>query len=299
MEKEIQEKIDLLSKIDTENARFVVKALKACKKEREEYKIKRKASEINIKNSEKNIDGQIIDLDKIWIKPYFYTKMRVRLEELANQVVNTDDEEILKNSSKFLKKVIYNRATKHFEKPEGQLDIVEFIKDLDSKKINMSLRFHFVAEKIDDEAVFKENIIKKAIEIVNINDTKERYAVIYDEICDILNKNFVDIGYCDFKNNKCIAQRKHKLYPPRRKNGCCSMQIRQCPNLINSKCTVECVACKFFSCGYLAKKGIGYFGKEIVFLQAFFNRKQRKHFIFDFYQSKENVIDSIYRDRNN
>ena len=299
MEKEIQKKINLISKIDTENARFVVRVLKAHKKRQEEYEMKKKESDIFTKINENNIEGEIIDLDKIWVKPYFYTKMRVRLEELANQVVNASEEEILKNSSKFLKKVIYNNATKSFKEPEEQVDIVEFIKDLDGKKIDMNSGFYFIAEKIDEEAVFKENIIKKAIEIVKINNTKEKYSVIYDDICDDLNKNIVDNEYCDFKNNKCIAQRKNKFYPPRRKNGCCSMQIRQCPNLINGKCMVECIACKLFSCSYLSKKGIGYLGREIIFLQAFFNREQRKHFVFEFYQSKENVLDKVYRDRTN
>ena len=43
--------------------------------------------------------------------------MRIRLDEIINQILNANNEEIIKNTSKFLKKVIYNNASKEFNKP--------------------------------------------------------------------------------------------------------------------------------------------------------------------------------------
>ena len=266
MENKIQEKIEIISEIQNDDARFVVKVLKAFNKKQNEYKKNKEITSVVIKdNNNFDINENIIDLDNIWVKPYFYTKMKVRLDELVNQVLNADNDEIKKNPSKILKRVIYNRATKNFEKPENKIDIIEFIKKLDEKKLKNNIEFLLVADKIDEETIFKEEQIKKAIEIIKVDNIKEKYSIIYDEICDYLNKDFIQNGYCDFKNNKCIAQRKHKLYPPNRNNGCCSIQIKKCPNLKDGNCTVECVACKLFSCKFLKKRGIGFWGKELVF----------------------------------
>lgn len=297
MENKIQEKIEIISKIENDEARFIVKVLEAFKKKQNEYENKKEITSIVIKdNNNLDINKNVIVLDNIWVKPYFYTKMRVRLDELVNQVISANNDEIIKNSSKFFKRVIYNNTIKNFEKPEDKIDIIEFIKKLDKKKLENNVEFAFIAEKIDEETIFKEEQIKKAIEIIKVENIKEKYSIIYDEICNYLNKDFIQNGYCDFKNNKCIAQRKHKLYPPNRKNGCCSVQIRKCPNLVNGNCTVECVACKLFSCKFLEKRGIGYWGKEIIFLQAFFNRNQRKHLVFDFYQEKESILNKLIED---
>lgn len=302
MENKIQEKIEILSKIDNDDSRFIVKVLTAFTRNQNEFNKKINITSIIIKNNENNINKikkfeinkNIIDLDNIWTKPYFYTKMRIKLEELVNQVINSDNDEIRKNPSRFCKRVIYNKAEKKFEKSEDKIDIIDFIKKLNNKESKINMEYIFIAKKIDEETLFKEEYIKKALEIIKVKNIKEKYSLIYDEICNYLNKDFIQNNYCDFKKNKCVAQRKHKLYPPSRKNGCCFMEIRRCPNLKEGKCMVECVSCKLFSCKFLEKRGIGYWGSEIIFLQAFFNRKQRKHFVFDFYKSKEEILNKVY-----
>lgn len=152
----------------------------------------------------------------------------------------------------------------------------------------------FIATHIDEETLFKEEQLKDALNILKITDTKEKYYAIYDNVCNYLNKDFISNKYCDFKNNKCIAQRKHKLYPFSRNNGCCFRYITQCPNLDNGKCKVECIACRLFACPFLGKMGIGYWANEFVLLKAFLNKKQRKHMVFDFYKSKEYVVEKMY-----
>lgn len=294
MKKELQEKIDLIKKIDNYNTRFIVKVLQSFKDKQEAFEEKKNSTSIVTKNIEINTTKKIIDLDKIWAKPYFYTKMRVRLEEIVNQIMHIDNEKILKNSSRLFKKAIYNKAVKKFEKPEDKIDIVDFINKLDSEKIYNDSDFIFIAEKIDEETLFKEEQLKIAIDILKIDDIKKRYSVIYDKLCDYLNKDFISYQYCDFKNNKCIAQRKHKIFPINRKNGCCFMEIRKCPHLINGNCKVQCIACKLFSCKYLEKRGIGYWAYEVILLKAFFNKEQRKHLLFDFYTPKDKVLKKVY-----
>ena len=300
MENIIQKKIEIIDKMNNDDARFIVKVLKAHIRLQEEFERNKLTSNIMIKDNNLNTEKEskknsiIIDLDNIWVKPYFYTKMRVRLNELVNQVLIVNNNEILNDNIKFCRRVIYNKAEKKFEKPENEIDIIDFIKKMNVDSIDESTEYRFIAKKIDEESIFKEQYIKKAIEIIKVKDVRKRYSIIYDEICKYLNNDFLKNEYCDFIDNKCIAQRKHKMYPPHKKNGCCFMEIRKCPNLKAGRCMVECISCKLFCCKHLEKRGIGYWGREIIFLQAFFNKKQRKHIVFDFYQGKENILNKLY-----
>ena len=135
--------------------------------------------------------------------------------------------------------------------------------------------------------------MKKAIDIISINDIKTRNEKIYNEVYNDLQENFVSNHYCDFQNNKCVAQRHFTTYPINSKNGCCFTQIRPCPNLKNGSCMVECLACRLFSCPYLSKRGITYYAKDFILLKAFFTKKQRHHLVFDFYISKYRVLDKL------
>ena len=58
---------------------------------------------------------------------------------------------------------------------------------------------------------------------------------------------------------------------------------------------MECMACRLFSCPYLSKMGITYYANEFVLLKAFLSKKQRKHFVFDFYKPKDYVLKRVNR----
>ena len=287
----LNEKVNYIKNIDTYEAQFIVKVINAFQSKNLELKKDMKETTIILKQTTINSTKNIIDLDKIWAKPYFYTKMRVKLEKLINYVQITPLEIIQKKPYKFFKQAIYNNAIAIYEKPENEIDIVEFIKTL-----NPNAEYIFIAEKLDEETLFKEKQLKYALGVLKIQDIKERYSAIYDIINNYLNKDFISNNYCDFKNDKCIAQRKHKLYPINRKDGCCFRRITKCPNLDNGKCKVECMACRLFACPFLGKMGIGYWANEFVLFKAFFTKKQRQHLIYDFYKPKEYVIEKMYKE---
>ena len=48
--------------------------------------------------------------------------------------------------------------------------------------------------------------------------------------------------------------------------------------------------CKLFSCPYLSKRGIGYYPREFLLLKCFLNQKQRHEIVFDFWKTKEKII---------
>lgn len=297
MENNLDEKINLIKSINTDDSRFIISVYDSYQKHQRELESRIKFTSIILKDEFSKPTPNIVDLDLIWCKPYFYTKMRLHLDWIIQKLSNTDKSLIKKNISQFCKKISLHNSSKKFKKSDDEIDIVDFIKILHQKKIenpNYNTEFIFIAQAIDEETLFKEEQIRKAIDIINIDSKEKQYERIYDEVYSYLKKDFVANNYCDFQNNKCAAQRRFRLYPLNRKNGCCFTRIRTCPHLQKGgSCNVECMACRLFSCPYLSKRGIAYYASEFVLLKAFLAKKQRKHLVFDFYKTKTKVLKKI------
>ena len=291
----MENKIKLLKNINTDNSRFILKVIEAQKKNQSILRDKINNSSIVINLNNNFINENIIDLDKIWSTPYFYTNMRLKLNKIIEQFSKMSYTELSKNPKKICGKLVNIKITRNFHKPNDTTDIVDFIQNLDNSKIHTP--FTFIAKKIDEETLFKEDQIKKAIKIIKIKDKKEQASYIYDEIYNYLDSDFISNNYCDFINNRCVAQRHHCFYPISKKDGCCFMKIKKCIHLKeNGSCNVKCLACRLYSCPYLTKKGINYFARDFVLLKAFFNKKQRNHLVFDFYEDKDIVLNKLLSD---
>lgn len=297
MNENLLKKMELLKTINTDDSNFIFKICKAYLNDKKHYENKAKTTSIVLSDKIKTLENNIINLDSLWVKPYFYTRMKTRIIGMVNLLLNTDKSDILSNTSKLLHKIIYTKEVKTFEKPEDQIDIVDFIKSLDEqRKLNSNSNFDFIytAKKINEETLFKEEQLKKAIEIINIDNIDERYKNIYDDTYNYLQKDFVSNCYCDFCNNKCIAQRRLiRMYPATRKNGCCYTNFGHCTHLKNGSCDAKCIACTLYSCQYLTKRGIGYWATEFVLLNAFFKKKQRHHLVFDFFKTREEILQNL------
>jgi len=297
MNTNIDEKINLIKKANTDDTRFIINVYESYLKYKNKLNNQRKKSSIILKSDFTNSFPIIVDLDKIYSKPYFYTKMRMHLNGIIEKISNTDISIISKSPSKFCKNISLDDYSSTFKKAEDEIDIVDFIQALRGKKtesLDYNTNLVFIANTIDEETLFKEEQIKKAIEIINIESKEKQYEKVYDEVYSYLKKDFIANNYCDFQNNKCITQRHFSFYPPCRKNGCCFTQIRTCKHLQkDGSCNVECMACRLFSCPYLSKRGITYLASEFVLLKAFFTKEQRHHLVFDFYKSKSEVLKKL------
>ena len=143
-----------------------------------------------------------------------YSEMREKTSILNSNSItclsNTNIDDILNSPHKFLHKAIYLKPKREFFKPIDQIDIVDFIKNLDKEKklnLNKEFNFTFIAKEINEEALFKENQLKEAFNIINITNSKERNKKIYNNIYNYLQKDFISNCYCNFCNNKCVLQR--------------------------------------------------------------------------------------------
>ena len=107
------------------------------------------------------------------------------------------------------------------------------------------------------------NYILNSIIALQFNSKREQYEYIYDTICDELDETFSQNNYCDFKNDKCIANREK--VSTKDIMGCCysfkytalgNITDRHlCKYLNNKKCSTKCLTCKLYTCKYLKDKG--------------------------------------------
>ena len=97
-----------------------------------------------------------------------------------------------------------------------------------------SLLLCFLKFETDDD-----NLIT-IVNALNIKNRKKRIEYIYDEAVKEINIYYKD-DLCQFKNNKCIVQRKRN---DDRVNGCCYT----CPNLGKKGCSTINLPCKLVYC---------------------------------------------------
>ena len=144
------------------------------------------------------------------------------------------------------------------------------------------------------------------------NNLYNKYTYIYDVVCDKLDQNFIINNFCDFKDNKCIANRDSDNIE--RDNGCCHSFIRNkniphsktteeltlCKHLNEDKhCNIKSISCKFFVCQYLKNRGIYFDILDNFLLRSIFNRKQLDVIHINFFKSEEEIIKKLIKVKNN
>lgn len=139
--------------------------------------------------------------------------------------------------------------------------------------------------------MFKKVYDQKVYEILEEKDIEKQYNMIIDYLSNYLINNIKIYEMCDFKDNKCIANRLNKSVA--KINGCCYIFRKGlCPNLDlkNKKCTIDCISCKLLICSYLEKK-YGKIKLEKIFpLKKVFNRRQIEIVKRSFFKDKKEII---------
>ena len=173
-------------------------------------------------------------------------------------------------------------------------------------KIPMYVRFHAGRRKYFFEyegKLFDREIITNDKEVrqislltaaLNIKDKRERLSYVYDKACDLLDEDFFGKNLCEFRNGKCINDRKYNKLG----GGCCCDSAHHeymCPHLSKQGCTIRCLACKLHVCNTLKKKGYRYHIDDIYVLKYLLNEKQKIMIHNDFFMTKEEVLKDVIR----
>ena len=228
--------------------------------------------------------------------------------------------QILQNNSnaKLLKKISENITLIFVLDTKEIVDIDEIIKkiiflfqvaiknntDLGKLDNNEKVYGYIIKENSGRSKQF-ERLFMELFKILEMKDIMKMYSYIYDAICEDLDDKFSKFNYCDFSNDKCIAQRAgvsaHSTM------GCCYMHTYSkimsmpidlgiCKFLDNKKCVYKCITCKLFTCKYLRDRGIKFSIKDYMVYRNFFNKKQYKILEKTFFTPKEKIIELLIRE---
>ena len=121
MEKNLVEKMELIKQINTDDSSFILRVCESYINNQKKLNEKRKNTSIILKEKSQSIEGNVIDLDTIYVKPYLYTKMRIKLEDIINKVINVKETDILNNPIEFCNNTIFNQVSKEFKKEENHI----------------------------------------------------------------------------------------------------------------------------------------------------------------------------------
>ena len=159
-------------------------------------------------------------------------------------------------------------------------------------------------KNIDSEDTVYLNDIINSFKANLFSTKREKYEFIYDTVCEFLDNNFASKNYCDFKNDKCIANRENCT--AHKNMGCCYSfeysnmfdpnlikNVQLCQYMENGRCTTKNLTCKMFTCKYLKKKNIKFDSHKILLLDCFFNNKQHEIINFNFFVTREEMIDKL------
>jgi len=175
------------------------------------------------------------------------------------------------------------------------------------KKSNIPFCYNFKDYKVKYVISNYNDAILNALKAIEISDLKEKYTFIYDSVFKQLDDIWSKKNYCNFCNNKCIATRMHKNID--QLDGCC-YSFRMNTNLFSTnfiknkqkckflgddkRCTTQNISCKLFTCDYLKKtESFDIKLNDFLLVMAFFNSKQRLILKYNYFNSKEEIIDKL------
>ena len=166
---------------------------------------------------------------------------------------------------------------------KSEEDLINFYRKLKKLK-NNKLKIN-----INCDIREKDKYELKQIEKVTcIKDKYQQLSVLFDELCDYLDKYIVG-NICEFDDNGlCIAQRngKQKI----KINGCCG----KCIYVGNKGCTIKNITCKTFFCRYIKSiKEIPDY-KESKLYKYFLTRSQKILLETSFFIPKDELIKRMY-----
>lgn len=163
----------------------------------------------------------------------------------------------------------------------------------------------FIISNYSDEII-------QCLKALFISNTNKRINYLYDTICDNLDKIWSVQNPCKFCNNQCVASRNHMT--SHKEDGCCYSfeysknpfstsflkNFHKCKYLGNDKhCTAQNISCKLFTCNYLKKKtSFNINMDDQILINTFFNKKQKLILKYNFFKTKEEIINKLQESNN-
>lgn len=156
---------------------------------------------------------------------------------------------------------------------------------------------------VGQDSKYRQDIIN-AFQVLLLSDKRKQYEFIYDTTCQYLDSQFKDKNFCDFKNDQCIANRNKTT--SHCDMGCCYSfeyahfvepsfikNVKLCKHFHNKSCSTACISCKMFTCKDLRKNNIYFKINNLLLLDCFFYKKQHLVLKYNFFKTREQIIDKL------
>ena len=161
----------------------------------------------------------------------------------------------------------------------------------------------FILEIDDNDISYIYLILPRLIKVLK---NKYEIELIYNAKKIDLNKSFeneitnskfqeiieVKTNYCEFENGICL---KDRLLNNNHINGCCECSGRGKCKYLNNTCTINCMACKLFTCKTIRELNIKPSINDFILAKYFFTRKQKDILELTFFTEKEVVIEKLIK----
>lgn len=237
-------------------------------------------------------------------------------EKILNNFNSFEKNEIEKNQERFAQESILCEKYKYKKtnnsnilKAEKIMKLIMFIKSVCNNKgisfgkdLDGNLKLGVIGGIKEFNYINKIKVreVCTCLKTISINNKREKIEYIYDKLCERIDKDLVVYKYCNFNNNKCIAQRDNQNkngYPVNECNGCCYKveEKIECEKLKNKECTTSCISCRLFICKYLQDRGIEYKVTDNLQIRTFFNFMQRPILVWSFFRTREEIIKELMR----
>lgn len=187
------------------------------------------------------------------------------------------------------------------------IKLFEYEPDIENRFINVETDKKIVCSIVNDNSLYFEDM-KNCIKAILIKDKNRRYEFIYDTACDYLDSKFQKCNVCDFKNDQCAANRAHRINHSIM--GCCHSfdyakiyepgvlkNVKVCQYMQNRRCTTKNISCKLYTCKYVKKRhpDFNFKSRKILLLDCFFNRKQHDIIQYNFFKTREEILQKLQR----
>ena len=142
-----------------------------------------------------------------------------------------------------------------------------------------------------------EFFIKTAILAVQMQNKKERYEFLYNEICFYLDDVCRSNNLCEFCDDKCFVKKDTDVTM-----GCChhfpnkyfgmfyQKEMVPCEYLGEHGCTTQTIGCKLFMCDDINKKGYKFTVFNVLLIRYFYNFIQKIIIKCGIFTTKEKVM---------
>mgnify|MGYP003295727795 CR=1 FL=1 len=285
----------------------------------------KKIDSLNIKDMKKvrkylNMFDKVcvgINLDCVDYYKYYYSRMRSYFLNVLNSLNTISEDELTNDTEKACTDILLNEDNfnSKYAVPDYCINLkrimnmyFEILNKVEVLQIANNYLFYTMKDiqikdnELSEKTKFLLNELTLLVKVFNIKEKQDRNSLVYDLMCNRMLNETQKIGYCYFKDNKCVTSRYTKGFPKSKENGCCNNTYKDkkknCRYLNEDhSCAICSISCRIFTCVYLQRRGIDHALFQYPVIDCLYSKSTKYKMIYGFFTPKERMIKKISHKR--